>query len=53
MIKVILNGCNGRMGKVLTSLIGAMDDMKVVAGVDVNTQPVDGYPVFAAWPSVL
>jgi 4-hydroxy-tetrahydrodipicolinate reductase len=48
MIKVILNGCNGRMGKVLTSLIGGMDDMSVVAGVDVNTQPVDGYPVFAS-----
>ena len=48
MIKVILNGCNGRMGKVLTSLIGAMDDMEVVAGVDVNTQPAEGYPVFAS-----
>ena len=48
MIKVILNGCNGRMGKVLTSLIGTMDDMEVVAGVDVNTQPTEGYPVFGS-----
>ncbi len=45
MIKVILNGCNGRMGRVLTSLIAPMDDMQVVAGVDINTAP-DSYPVF-------
>lgn len=45
MIKVILNGCNGRMGQTLTGLIGQLDDMKVVAGVDLDTAS-KGYPVF-------
>ncbi len=34
MIKVILNGANGRMGKVLQEMITAADNMQVVAGID-------------------
>jgi len=46
MLKVILNGCNGRMGKVLTSLMEPLDDMEVVAGIDINTEG-GAFPVFA------
>jgi len=46
MLKVILNGCNGRMGKVLTSLMEPLDDMEVVAGIDINTA-AGAFPVFA------
>lgn len=45
MIRAILNGCGGRMGQVLTSLIGGMPDMEVVAGVDV-VEAARPYPVF-------
>ncbi len=34
MIKVILHGCNGKMGKVLQNAIAARSDMEVVAGMD-------------------
>ena len=47
MTRVILNGCSGRMGTVLTDLIGKTEAMEVVAGIDVFEVPRD-YPVFAS-----
>ena len=47
MTRVILNGCGGRMGTVLTELIGKMDDMQVVAGIDI-AKVERSYPVFAS-----
>lgn len=49
MIKVILNGCNGKMGKVLQQIIEAEPDMIVAAGVDVVENHTSEFPVF---PSV-
>jgi 4-hydroxy-tetrahydrodipicolinate reductase len=34
MINVIINGANGRMGQVLSSIITETDDLKVVTGID-------------------
>ena len=45
MVKVILYGCNGRMGSVLTDLIKEQSEMEVVAGIDVFTAERE-YPVF-------
>ncbi len=45
MIRIILHGCNGRMGKVLTALIATTDDLRVVAGIDLNGT-AESYPVF-------
>ncbi|MBN2875469.1 MAG: 4-hydroxy-tetrahydrodipicolinate reductase, partial [Spirochaetales bacterium] len=45
MIKVILCGSKGRMGRVLTTAIEPLQDMLVVAGIDRDTETV-GYPVF-------
>ena len=46
MVKVIMHGCNGHMGQVITGLIKDDPEIEIVAGVD----PVDcrdnGYPVF-------
>ncbi|MPN16510.1 4-hydroxy-tetrahydrodipicolinate reductase [bioreactor metagenome] len=47
MIKVILSGCNGRMGRVINGLISAQEDMMVVAGIDINTSVQNPYPVFS------
>ena len=48
MIRVIMHGCNGHMGQVVTGLIKEETDMEIVAGID----PVDcrdnGYPVYAS-----
>lgn len=45
MTRVILNGCSGRMGSVLTDLIDKTEDMQVVAGIDMLEVP-RAYPVF-------
>ena len=47
MTRMILCGCNGKMGRMLTQCIAARDDCEVVAGFDINTASTAGYPVFA------
>ena len=34
MVKVILHGCNGRMGQMLSELISKDEGMTVVAGIE-------------------
>ena len=46
MIKIILHGCNGHMGRVLTDIIAKDENAEVVAGVDVYTGTPNDYPVF-------
>lgn len=46
MIKILLSGCNGAMGKVITSRVAERDDCVIAAGLDVNTEPNGIYPVF-------
>ena len=48
MLKIIMSGCNGRMGQVITRMVGSMDDAKIVAGIDLNTVQLSDYPVYAA-----
>ena len=50
MTRVILSGCGGRMGTVLTELIEKMSDMRVVAGIDIVSVERP-YPVFASLES--
>ncbi len=46
MTKVIMHGCNGRMGQVISGLIAADEEIEVVAGVDVSNHINNPYPVF-------
>ena len=46
MIRVIMHGCGGKMGQVVTSLIAAEENMEIVAGIDVKAVPGCPYPVF-------
>lgn len=48
MIKVLIFGCGGSMGRVLADLVGGTDDIEVAAGVDAFVEG-EGYtfPVFA------
>ena len=48
MIKLILSGCNGKMGTVISNLVKNDDNVEIVAGFDINTDAPNGYPVFAA-----
>lgn len=47
MIKIILCGCNGKMGQVISEIVGKDAEAQIVAGVDLNTEAKNGYPVFA------
>lgn len=46
MTKIIMNGCNGKMGQVITRLVAEDADAEIVAGFDINTSVANTYPVF-------
>lgn len=46
MTEIILCGCNGKMGRVISDSISHRDDCKIVAGIDLNTETVYSYPVY-------
>lgn len=48
MTNIILNGCNGRMGRVLTSLIEAQPNCRVVCGFDVTEATDRPFPVYTS-----
>lgn len=47
MPKIIVSGCNGRMGQVVTRMCTESKDCTIVAGLDVNTEQKNDYPVYA------
>ena len=47
MTKVIMHGCNGKMGQMITNIIAAEEDIEIVAGVDASDHIRNTYPVFA------
>jgi len=49
VIKIIISGCNGKMGQVLTKLIEKENDMEVVAGLDPYIDvPEQAFPIFSS-----
>lgn len=46
MTRIILSGCNGKMGRVVTACVDGRDDCKIVAGVDLNAVMLADYPVY-------
>ncbi len=46
MTKVIMHGCNGKMGQMITNIIAAEEDIEIVAGVDASDHIKNTYPVF-------
>lgn len=47
MLKILLNGACGRMGRTIAAMAADRADMEVVAGVDVQPQDYAGFPVYA------
>ena len=52
MTKILLTGCNGRMGKVITELASADPEVCIIAGVDVAGTCMGSYPVYAGFDEV-
>lgn len=48
MTKIILSGCNGKMGRVITRLVSQDKDCEIVCGLDINTAVTNEYPVVAS-----
>ena len=46
MVKVIMHGCNGKMGQTISSLIAADEEIVIVAGIDAADSGKNDYPVF-------
>ena len=46
MIKIILNGCGGRMGIVINKLVNENDEFTITAGVDIHKKNEFNYPVY-------
>ena len=46
MTKVIMHGCNGKMGQTISGLIAADEEIEIVAGVDAYDEGKNPYPVF-------
>lgn len=47
MIRAIMHGCNGHMGRTITGIVAADEEIEFVAGVDPYTGVENTYPVFA------
>ena len=48
MVRVIMHGCNGVMGQVITGMAKDMEGLKIVAGIDLKNDKENGYPVYAS-----
>lgn len=47
MTRIIMHGCNGRMGQMITSLAAEDKDIEIVAGIDISNHITNTYPVFS------
>lgn len=46
MVRIIMHGCNGHMGQVISGLAAQDPDVEIVAGIDIADQGKNSYPVF-------
>lgn len=46
MVRIIMHGCNGHMGQVITGIVKDDQDAQIVAGIDLVNNKDNGYPVF-------
>ena len=46
MVKIIMHGCNGHMGQVISGIVEKDPDAEIVAGIDIADQGKNSYPVY-------
>ena len=47
MIRLIMHGCNGKMGQVISGIVAQDPEIQIVAGVDRQDDGHNSYPVFS------
>lgn len=48
MVRMIMHGCNGAMGRTITELVSKQEDIGIVAGIDKNNSVSQPYPVYSS-----
>lgn len=48
MTRIILNGCNGKMGRAIAQAVEGREDCEIVAGIDITPTQNDRFPVFSS-----
>ena len=48
MTRIIMHGCNGHMGQVITGIVANDDNAQIVAGIDLRDDGHNLNPVFAS-----
>lgn len=46
MVKVLMRGCNGRMGQMISSIVDDTEGIEITAGVDLFGESKNDYPLF-------
>ena len=46
MTRIIMSGCCGAMGRMIANIVKDDVDAEIVAGIDINTEEKNGFPVF-------
>ena len=46
MTKIIMNGCNGKMGQVISRIVAEDENCEIVAGFDISDKGTNTYPVY-------
>ena len=46
MVNLIMLGCNGRMGQMITDIVSQDNEAEIVAGIDLVNNRENDYPVF-------
>ena len=52
MINILMSGCNGRMGQVISAMVSQRADAKIICGVDVYDGIKNEYPVYSYFDDV-
>lgn len=49
MVRILLSGCCGRMGQVISQMAAQNRELEIAAGVDVHDNGMNSYPVFKSF----
>lgn len=49
MVRIIMHGCNGKMGQVISGLVAKDNEAQIVAGIDPYDDGHNSYPVFSSF----
>ncbi|MCX7842647.1 MAG: 4-hydroxy-tetrahydrodipicolinate reductase [Clostridia bacterium] len=48
MVNILMSGCNGKMGQVITRLAGESESLRIAAGYDIRDSIKNPYPVYTS-----